>query len=122
MRFSIRQYAEILDKAIALADTDHARERVIKDFTATLVDDARTARLGEILEIWKNLYNKRHGIIDVNIEASDKNTVDFPRSFAGKRVAVNMRENYALLGGSIVRIGDYIIDASIKSKISAIRN
>lgn len=122
MRLTIRQYAQILDRALFEAEPDHAKERVVKDFAKTLVKDGRTARVGEILEAWKILYNRRHGIIDVEIEATDKDTADFPRSFAGKRTAVKVTENPLLLGGSIFKIGDYVIDGSVRSKINAIRS
>lgn len=121
MRLSIRNYATILDKALTEAGTDHAKAEVMKDFAKLLVKDSKTSRSGEILEIWKNLYNKRHGIIDVEIESADP-SASFSHSFAGKRVASRVKLNPSLLGGQIIKIGDYIIDASIRSKINLIRN
>ncbi|MFA6050391.1 MAG: F0F1 ATP synthase subunit delta [Candidatus Paceibacterota bacterium] len=121
MRLSIRQYATILDKALAAADTEHAKEKVMNEFAALLIEEGRTSRLGEILELWKNLYNKRHGLLDVEIKTADKEEVSFPHSFAGKKVAFKTSVDPSLIGGSIIKIGDYVIDGSIKLKIEAIR-
>ncbi len=120
MKLSIRQYAILLDKALAAAGADHA-DKIYRDFAKLLAEDGKSSRLGEILELWKGLYNKRHGIVDVEIKAADKSAAAFPHSFAGKRVALKVSEDKSLLGGSVVKIGDYIIDGSIKSKIAAIR-
>ncbi len=122
MRLTIKQYASLLDRALAEADTEHGKEKVMKDFANLLMEDGRMSRLSEILELWKGLYNKRHGIIDVEARAANKEDVSFPHSFAGKRVALKVSEDPSLLGGSIIKIGDYVIDGSIRSKIAAIRN
>lgn len=120
MKLSNRNYAVILDKALAETDSDHARERVMKDFAKLLFNDSKTSRLSEIIEIWKSLYNKRHGLIDVSIETADKD-IAFPHSFAGKRVATSIKVNPSLIGGSIIRISDYIIDSSLRGKINALK-
>ncbi|MES2060107.1 MAG: F0F1 ATP synthase subunit delta [Patescibacteria group bacterium] len=120
MKLSTKQYAEILDKALAEAGSEHAGA-VYKDFAKLLVREGKTSRLSDVIAFWKKLYNKRHGIIDVEINAADKEDAAFPHSFAGKRVALTVSEDKSLLGGSRIKIGDYIIDASIKSKINAIR-
>jgi len=121
MNISIKQYATILDKALASASGDNEKEKVIKDFANLIVSDGRSSKLSEIMNLWQKLYNKRHGIIDVTIESADKDTISFPHSFAGKKVAVSSIENKSLIGGSVIKIGDYTIDASIKRKLSTLR-
>jgi len=120
MKLSIKQYASILDQALTEAG-ESGREKVIKDFAASVVADNKSSRMSEILQIWRGLYNKRHGIIDVSIHAADKDDATFPHSFAGKRVALNVSEDKELLGGTVTRIGDYVIDNSIKSKVNVLR-
>ena len=62
MRLSTKHYAQILDKALAEADSDHTRGQVIKDFARVMNQDGKTAKIGEVFNTWKKLYNKRHGI------------------------------------------------------------
>ncbi len=120
MKLSIRNYATILDKALAEAGAEHA-EKVYKDFADLLVNDGKTSKAMEILEVWKGLYNKRHGLIDVEVESADE-SAEFPHTFAGKKTSVKVKTNPTLIGGSVIKIGDYVIDASIRSKVNAIRN
>jgi F-type H+-transporting ATPase subunit delta len=120
MKLSIRNYATILDEALAEAGADHA-DKIYRDFAKLVAEDGKSSRLGEIIELWKSMYNKRHGIVDVEIKAADKDAAAFPHSFAGKRVALKVTEDKSLIGGSVIKIGYYIIDGSIKSKVAAIR-
>ncbi len=122
MKLTVRHYATILDRALAEASSEHEKEKVMKDFAQMIEKDGKTSRLNEILIFWQALYNKRHGLIDVTIETADKDSVKFPNSFAGKRVAQKTIMNPSLIGGNIIRIGDYIVDGSIRSKINLIRN
>lgn len=120
MKLSVKQYAEILDKSLAEASSEDQRSFLFKDFAKLLINEGKTSKLDEVLHIWKSLYNKRHGLIDVEIESVD-GEASFPHSFAGKRTAINHKNNPSLIGGTITRISDYVIDTSIKSKIKSLK-
>lgn len=122
MKLTIKQYAELLDRALDKARGDDARKDVIKEFVKMLSTDGKISRLSEILLRFNMLWNKRHSIVDVSIEAVDEASAKFPMEFAGKKVALKVLQNKALLGGSILKIGDYLIDTSVRSKINALRN
>src|SRR3989344_6833221 len=119
MKLTIKQYAELLDRALDKARGDDARKDVIKEFVKMLTRDGKMSKLPDILMHFKALWNKRHDIVDVEIETADKESAKFPHTFAGKKVSLKVLENKALLGGSILRIGDYLIDTSVRSKINA---
>ena len=122
MKLSVKQYAEILDKAVDVAHGDEAKREVIKGFVKLLNEDAKISKLPDILTHYKTLWNKRHEVIDVTVEASDKEGAKFPTHFGGKKVSLTVKENKELIGGSIFKIGDYLIDGSVRSKINALRN
>ena len=120
MRLTTKQYAELLDRAMDKARGDDARNAVIKEFVKMLTKDGKMSKLPDILTRFKALWNKRHDIVDVSIEAADNEGAKFPHSFAGKKVSLNVLQNKALLGGSILKIGDYLIDTSVRNKIKAL--
>lgn len=122
MKLSVKQYAEILDKAIDKAHGDEAKRAVIKEFVKLLNTDAKISKLPDILTHYKSLWNKRHEIVDVSIEVASKDEAKFASTFGGKKVSLSVKENKALIGGSILKIGDYLIDTSVRSKINALRN
>lgn len=121
MKLSVKQYAEILDKAVDKAHGDEAKRAVIKEFVKLLNDDAKVSKLPDILTHYKSLWNKRHEVIDVTVETADKEGAKFASTFGGKKVSLTIRENKALIGGSVFKIGDYLIDTSVRSKINALR-
>ncbi|HEY4512194.1 MAG TPA: F0F1 ATP synthase subunit delta [Candidatus Paceibacterota bacterium] len=122
MKFTTKQYAELLDRAMDKVRGDDARNTVMKEFVKMLTNDGKISKLPEILAHFGAFWNKRHDIVDISIEAADEKDAKFPKEFAGKKVSLKVLENKALLGGSILRIGDYLIDTSVRSKINALRN
>lgn len=122
MRLSVKQYAQVLDEAVERARGSEAKQEVISEFVKLLNADAKTSKLPDILAHFKSLWNKRHDVIDVTVEAADKEGAKFPTHFANKKVSLTVKENKALIGGSIFKIGDYLIDTSVKSKINALRS
>jgi F-type H+-transporting ATPase subunit delta len=121
MKLSVKQYAQILDESVERARGDEAKRDVIKEFVMLLNADAKISKLPDILTHFKSLWNKRHSVIDVIVEAADKEGAKFPNTFGGKKVSLTVKENKALIGGSIFKIGDYLIDSSVRTKINALR-
>src|SRR3989344_9516492 len=104
MKLTIKQYAELLDRAMDKARGDDARNAVIKEFVKMLTKDGKMSKLPDVLTHFNTLWNKRHDIVDVEIETADRESAKFPHSFAGKKVSLKVLENKALLGGSILKI------------------
>jgi F-type H+-transporting ATPase subunit delta len=120
MKLSTKQYANILDKALSKAsDSDYST--VIKDFVALVASNKRLSKLNEILSLFGVLWNKRHNTIDVSVTTADGEPIDFPTHIASKKSVVTTVKDPRILGGSIIRIGDYIVDTSISSKIDQLR-
>lgn len=121
MKLTIKQCAELLDRALDKARDDDARKNVIKEFVKILSSDGKISKLPDILSHFKKLWNARHEVMDVEMVVTNESEAKFPKEFGGKKVALKVLENKALLGGSILKIGDYLIDTSVRSKINAIR-
>lgn len=118
MKLSTKQYAQILDGALA---KESDSKKVLTEFVRFLSNDGKISKVNEILSHFGNIWNKRHNTIDVIIETADINNVTIPEKIGGKKTIQRIKEDQSLLGGSIIKIGDYIVDNSIRSKINALR-
>lgn len=121
MRLTIKQYAQILDEALVKAGSPEEYKNTIKQFVTFISKDCKISKMNDILSHFNKLYNKRTTSIDVHITSADKESAKFPTHIAGKKVSVTQKEDSKILGGYIIKIGDYIIDNSISSKINTLR-
>ena len=121
MRLTTKQYAKILDEALAKAESVHEYTNTIKEFVAFVSKDGKVSKMNDILNAFNGLWNKRHNSIDVVVTTADGEAIKFPTHIGNKKVSLTTNKNPKVLGGSIIKIGDYIIDTSISSKINALR-
>ena len=114
--------------AAALADTkakSSSPNEIALRFFVLLVKKNNTHYLDLVIEEAKKILDKKRGIISVSVEyafASDENVESFLKEEIKKRTGaaqVNLtgRVNAELIGGYRLRIGDEIIDASVRSQL-----
>lgn len=84
----------------------------------------RIALLPLIVEAWAALYHEHHGLTRVTVQSSiplrDSQLKEISRRIAiriGRRVALAMEINPALIGGLKLRVRDRIIDLSIEGQL-----
>ncbi len=120
MKITTKQYAYILDEALQKQSSgDH--KAVIKDFVSLLASHGKISKINEIIVHWNKVWNKRNESIDVIVETADGSDVAIPSHIAGKKVLKSIKTNPAIIGGTVIKIGDYIVDNSIASKINALK-
>lgn len=121
MKLSLKQYAKVLDQALADSKSDADSKRIVSEFIESVTKDGKLSKINEILSHFGNLWDKRHNVINAEVQTADGEAISLPKEIKGKKLAITTKANPALLGGSIIKIGDYIIDNSVLSKINAIR-
>jgi len=94
-----------------------------------LISKGREDYLNEISRDFISLYNDHEGIVEVNITTASVLDEDQKESLlknlekkTGKTVKLNLSVNEGIRGGVIVKIGDTVIDGSVKHKISQLKN
>ncbi|MEI6479106.1 MAG: F0F1 ATP synthase subunit delta, partial [bacterium] len=75
-----------------------------------------------ILRSFKKEWNLEKGIIDVTVRASSINDAPKIDHVLGKKAEVTFIEDKTLIGGSEIKIGDLVIDTSIRSKLQKMRS
>ena len=110
------------------AFTERVHPLVLK-FLELLIERRREALVGEVHQAWRALLdaraNRRSATVTTAIPA-DPGTVEAIRRAleraTGQEIAIEERVDASLLGGLVVRTGDLAMDASLRSRLDALRH
>ncbi len=98
------------------------------NFLLLLTEKGREAELPRILLSFDEQYNEFRGIVEAHIssaieldEPQKQAILDKIRRFTGKAVVPDYRLDPSLIGGFQVRIGDSIMDGSVKYQIENLK-
>jgi F-type H+-transporting ATPase subunit delta len=100
----------------------------MKSFINLLIEKGRVGSLGDISAYLKKLVDEDAYVARAELSAAvvlDEQMVgDIARSLekmTGKKIVVEFRQDPALIGGLVARIGDLVLDGSIRSQLRGIR-
>ncbi len=119
------------DKAKLLAERLGEAHPDIFKIVSELINKGRLAELDDISFEYQRLLDTHRGIegteiveITTAISLDDEYVLDISKRLTemiGKPVVVNMEVDPSLVGGIIIKIGDKVMDGSIKSKLAGLR-
>ncbi|MBC6961069.1 MAG: F0F1 ATP synthase subunit delta [Lautropia sp.] len=96
-----------------------------KNFVQVLAANGRLAVLPEISALFDRLRNEQEGVLDARIASAyplDERQVDEVvaalREKYGKQIKATVHVDAELIGGVSIRIGDEVIDASVRGKLA----
>jgi F-type H+-transporting ATPase subunit delta len=100
----------------------------VRNFIAVIMDHRRLTELDEILAEYALIADADAGLTDADITSAralndaDRAELEAQVSkLAGGRVRATYREDAALLGGAIVRIGSTVYDGSIRGQLAQLK-
>ncbi|MBW7934382.1 MAG: F0F1 ATP synthase subunit delta [Gemmatimonadaceae bacterium] len=115
---------DVLGKALA----DKAPALFVR-FVQKLVTNGRQMLLGDVANEYNNLRDAEegrvHARVTVSREMSDADRDALVASLSkalGKQVVPHLHVNPAILGGVVVRVGDTVMDGSVRRRLSALRS
>ncbi len=98
-------------------------------FLKLLVDKRRIALIHEILDSYRDMMDKKLGVIRVTVKTASPLSKELSDQLKGalekktqRRVEMAVAEDPSLLGGLVVRIGNTYYDGSVKAQLNDIRN
>lgn len=101
---------------------------VAMNFLCLVIDRQRETYLADIVEVFVDYANKARNIADVEVTSAvelgkdeRKRLVKALGKMTGKEVRVNYSVDPSLIGGVVVRIGDKVIDGSIKTRLESMK-
>jgi F-type H+-transporting ATPase subunit delta len=96
-----------------------------KNFVQVLADNERLAVLPEISALFDELRNGHEGVLDAQIASAyplvDQQVADIVATLKqkyGKQIKATVHVDPDLIGGVSIRIGDEVIDASVRGKLA----
>jgi F-type H+-transporting ATPase subunit delta len=100
----------------------------VRNFVFLLVDHGRTGIVNEIQRSFESEMNRRAGIVDAlvasahELSASEKSQLILAlEGVTGKKVQAQYELNSELIGGTTVRIGSTIYNASVREQLDRLR-
>jgi F-type H+-transporting ATPase subunit delta len=118
----IQQVLHLLGTAFQFSETTQG-------FLALLLRNKRLRWLAVISDIFQDFYDNAHGIIRGEIISARSLPSGIKNTFENmlsqklkKKVFCTERQDKALLGGMIVNVGSYMIDASVKTQLRKIHD
>jgi len=114
-------YGELIEKMVGGKPS-----RIFSSFIGLLRAKRRAIELPGILEAFRDLLDSRAGRVRCRVTIAgeaDPETLQMVKLFVEKRapnreqVHIDVKSDPALLGGAVVRVGDKVLDASLRTQL-----
>jgi F-type H+-transporting ATPase subunit delta len=119
------------DQKLAVVDALAERlgmMREVRNFIAVIMDHRRLNELNEIVAAYELVADEGQGVADVEVtSAFDLNDEDRRElegqvaKLAGSKVRVAYKQDKALLGGAILKIGSTVYDGSVRGQLEQLK-
>lgn len=98
-----------------------------ENFLHVLIDAERIQLAPEIAELFERAKTAAEGVVDVSVisayevsDAEQNKIAEAIRARSGKQCEVRSEVDESLIGGAIIRVGDSVIDISLKGRLQAL--
>lgn len=126
MKVTPKQYAVLLyemTRGVKGAELN----KVIKQFVQLLERNRALGMFSRIERMYKDYYNVQEKVMDVEIvsvqDISKKVQHDLEEILGKKsKIELTERVDEGVLGGARIRVGDYMIDDTLKSRLAQLKN
>lgn len=117
MKYSSKQYAAALYELLEEAKLPAARKEVFSKFAAKLQQNGDVKIVNDIAYHFEKYRQGKEKIIPVSIQTAGKSHPDFPKHLGDKKVELTVTENPNLIAGTIITVGDYRVDNSVRRRL-----
>lgn len=104
-------------------------EGITLDFLGLLIDKRREDLMEVVEQEYVRFANDFRGVLPAMVTSAIPLTADEQRAlsaklevFTGKKVELQLSEDASIIGGIVVKIGDTIIDGSVKGYLASLRD
>lgn len=99
-----------------------------KNFLNLLCDKGRLALLAEVVSVYRSLLDAENGLVRGVVTSADDITPEEKASLEakvatmlGKKLLLEYKKDPSLLGGVVVKVGDYTLDFSVNRQLERIK-
>ncbi|MCD5407460.1 MAG: F0F1 ATP synthase subunit delta [Desulfotomaculum sp.] len=100
----------------------------VQNFLCLLIDNQREAYLGEVVAEFINMVNIARDVVEAEVISAQELTATRKtelakvlKSLVGKKVTTEYLIDATLLGGVVMRVGDKVIDGSVKNRLNTLK-
>jgi F-type H+-transporting ATPase subunit delta len=118
----------VADRARLVTDLTDGLAQSTRNLVRLLVERGRTDILGAVLERYRALADAASGLIRVEVtaavpldQASEQSVRDTLSQRLGGSIHTTVRQDPSIVGGLIIRIGDRVIDGSLRTRLQQLR-
>lgn len=128
MKANATQYAKTLYELAANKNKSEI-DGIVSDFAKLLAKNNRLKMAPAVIEKFGNIWNRENGILEAGVEsayplddeASGKIKKEIKEKYGAKEVILNNKINKDIRGGIIIKIGDEVIDGSVKKQLKTLK-
>ena len=118
----------IEDKLGVVTQLLEGQEPLVANMVGLLTERHAVASLGAVTDAYTSLLNARLGRVQAEVttataisQAQRQKLSSVLGTSLGKEIVLDARQDPEIIGGIVVRVGDQIIDGSVRSKLAAMR-
>ena len=126
--FFFSPYFSTPEKEDGLGKVVTGAEPIVENFLKLLIEKHRMPTVFTVLRVFDELWQRENKLLPVEITSAielDKKTVkqigDRIGEETGQKIELSERVDPDILGGLVVRVGNSIIDASIRARLDSLR-
>lgn len=100
----------------------------VEDTLSLLVQKGRAAMIPDVMKEFQAILDEQSGVVIAQVESaipldeSEKQTIAQKlEAMSGKKIRIENKINAALIGGFTARIGDTVVDGSVKHKLERLK-
>ena len=119
---------DVKQKVIVTIAARMGLNTAVRNFISLVVDHRRTELLREMQQAFGEEMNERLGIAEAEVTSARELSAAEKKELAavlerrtGKKIEARFREDKALLGGAVVRLGSTIYDGSVREQLNRLR-
>jgi F-type H+-transporting ATPase subunit delta len=116
------------DRVRLVMDLLDGLDQPVRNLVRLLIERGRSGILGAVLDHYRTLADAESGIIRVQVTAAvpiehdlEQHITDTLGQRLGGRIQTTVRQDPSILGGLIIRIGDRVIDGSLRTRLQQLR-
>lgn len=115
---------KVLEAVLAATDLS----AIMKSFMILLFDKGRIGFLREIASYYKDLADELKGVVKASIVSATQLSAEAIAKMkeslskkTGKTIVLNVEQDPSLIGGVVTKIGDLVLDGSVKTQLMNMR-
>lgn len=105
-------------------------ESLTWDFLRLLVEHHRIGQFAQVTQAYQELWDQAHGIVRATVtvpvrllkEEQDSIEAKLREITGARHVELTVRQSKGIIGGIVIRVGDHVIDASVRTYLNALRD